>query len=331
VPLVEVDGLVRTFGVHARRRGVLGAVTDLFGGERAEVRALDGVSFSLEVGEAVGYLGPNGAGKSTTVKCLAGILAPTGGAVRVAGLDPWRDRRAHVHHVGVVFGQRTQLWWDLAVQEAYDLLASVFGVPGPTYRERLARLDDLLELSPLLRTPVRELSLGQRVRCDLAAALLHGPRVLLLDEPTIGLDVAVRLRIRRFLRALVEEREVALLLTTHDLGDIEQICRRVVLLDQGRVAFDGPLSELRARVGAGRVLVVEAAGTLADADLDALSSELPGSVTRRSERSFEVHLGPDVPAGPVMQQVAARVEVRDIAIAEPSTEEVVAAIYEAGE
>jgi len=328
VPLIEVDGLIRSFGVRPRRRGVLGAVADLFGGERSEVRALDGVSFSLEVGEAVGYLGPNGAGKSTTVKCLAGILEPTGGAVRVAGLDPWRDRRTHVHNIGVVFGQRTQLWWDLAVQEAYDLLASVFAVPRSTYRERLGRLDDLLELSPLLRTPVRQLSLGQRVRCDLAAALLHGPRVLLLDEPTIGLDVAVRLRIRGFLRALVDEREVALLLTTHDLGDIEQICRRVVLLDKGRVAFDGPLADLRARAGTGRVLVVETTVLLADADLAALSEVLPGSVARRSENTFEVHLGPDVPAGQVMQEVAARVEVRDIAITEPTTEEVVAAIYE---
>jgi ABC-2 type transport system ATP-binding protein len=328
VPLVEVDGLVRLFGVRPRRRGVFGAVADLFGGERSEVRALDGVSFALEAGEAVGYLGPNGAGKSTTVKCLAGILEPTAGAVRVAGLDPWRDRRAHVRNIGVVFGQRTQLWWDLAVQEAYDLLASVFAVPTATYQRRLARLDELLELSPLLRTPVRQLSLGQRVRCDLAAALLHGPRVLLLDEPTIGLDVAVRLRIRRFLRALVDAEEVALLLTTHDLGDIEQICERVVLLDEGRVAFDGPLADLRARVGMGRVLVVEAAGPLADADLGALSRELPGSVSRRSERTFEVHLGPDVPAGRVMQEVVARMEVRDIAIAEPSTEEVVAAIYE---
>lgn len=326
--LVEVDGLVRTFAVRPRRRGVRGALADLFGGERTTVRALDGVSFTLGAGEAVGYLGPNGAGKSTTVKCLAGILRPDAGTVRVDGREPWSDRIAHVRRIGVVFGQRTQLWWDVAVQEGFDLLAAVFGVPDDAYRERLGRLDDLLDLAPLLSIPVRELSLGQRMRCDLAASLLHGPRLLLLDEPTLGLDVAIRLRVRRFVRALVDAGEVGVLLTTHDLVDVEKICDRVILLDRGRVAFDGSLDGLVARAGAGRVVVVETGEAITDGDLEALGGNLPGVVRRRSESAFEVALAPGEATGPAVQAVLARVSAVDVAIQQPSTEEVVAALYE---
>jgi len=330
VAFLEARGLQRTFVLRPRRRGVLGAVRDLFGGERTVVRALDGVDLEVEPGQTVGLLGPNGAGKSTTVKCLAGILEPTGGTVRVAGRDPFRERQAHVREIGVLFGQRTQLWWDLAVQEAFDLLLAVYGVPEAAGRERLARLDALLGIGAFMRVPVRELSLGQRVRCDLAAALLHGPRLLLLDEPTIGLDVTTRLRVRAFLRDLAAREGVAVLLTSHDLADVEQVCERVVVIDHGKVAFDGDLSAMRARVGLGRVVLVEAGRPVADADLAVVGAAVPGRVVRRSETAFAVHLGAGEGAGAAVAAVVSRGPVADLHVQEPSTEEVVAALWERG-
>jgi ABC-2 type transport system ATP-binding protein len=324
--LVEVRDLRRTFMVRPRRAGLLGALRDLAAGPMAELHALDGVSFEVEAGEIVGYIGPNGAGKSTTIKCLTGIFKPTSGSVRVAGLDPWADRRQHVRHIGVVFGQRTQLWWDLAVQEAYNLLAAVFDVPTADYRRRLGELTELLDLAPLLGMPVRELSLGQRVRCDLAAALLHGPRMVFLDEPTIGLDVAVKVRIRSFVRDLAARQGVAVVLTTHDLGDIEELCERVVLLDKGKVMFDGSLDDLRSRLGGRRTLVVETGRPLSDDALTTLATTVDGEVSRRSATGLEVEFSAQ--AGVVVQAVMAAVTVEDLTIAEPSMEQIVARLYE---
>lgn len=320
--LVEVRDLRRSFHVRPRRRGVVGAIADLFGGETREVRALDGVSFDLDTGGILGFIGPNGAGKSTTVKCLTGILQPTGGTVRVDGRDPWAQRREHVQHLGVVFGQRTQLWWDLAVIEAFDLLAALFRVSSADYDRRLSELSALLDLKPLLRTPVRELSLGQRMRCDLAAALLHGPRLLVLDEPTIGLDVAVKYRVREFVRTIAAERGVSVFLTTHDLGDVEELCDRVLLIDAGKAVFEGGLDDLRARLGGARRLVVDTRQPVDDAQLATLQAD------RLGPAGFSVPLPSEEAAGPRVQQVMAAVEVADLRIVEPSVEEIVAAFYE---
>ncbi|TDD14677.1 ABC transporter ATP-binding protein [Nonomuraea diastatica] len=227
--MIELDRAGRSFKV---KRRLVHAVRDL--------------SFAVSPGEFVGYLGPNGAGKSTTIKMLCGILTPTSGTVRVAGLDPSRKRTTLARRIGVVFGQRTTLWWDLPLADSFELIRHLYKVDRAAFRSRLAELADTLDLGAFIRTPVRQLSLGQRMRGDLAAALLHAPDVLVLDEPTIGLDVVSKAGIRDFLRRLNAERGTTVLLTTHDLGDIERLCRRVMLIDHGRLAFDGTLGDLMA-------------------------------------------------------------------------------------
>ncbi|GII85036.1 hypothetical protein Ssi03_30260 [Sphaerisporangium siamense] len=236
--VIQVQDVARTFTVR-RKKGLLRA-------DRLVVEAVRDLSFDVTAGEFVGYLGPNGAGKSTTIKMLTGILAPSAGRVRVAGLDPSRRRTALARRVGVVFGQRTTLWWDLPLKDSFTLVRHLYKVDRERHRARLAELCDVLDLGPFLHKPVRQLSLGQRMRGDIAAALLHDPPVLILDEPTIGLDVVTKAAVRGFLRGLNAERGTTVLLTTHDLGDIERLCRRVMLIDHGRLAFDGTVDQLMA-------------------------------------------------------------------------------------
>ncbi|MEH0544629.1 ABC transporter ATP-binding protein [Streptomyces sp. B21-105] len=246
---IEVDRVEKVFDVR-RRAGLLRR-------ELRQVRAVDGLSFSVARGEMVGYIGPNGAGKSTTIKMLTGILTPSGGRLRVAGIDPSRERRRLAHRIGVVFGQRTTLWWDLPLIDSYRLMHRMYRIPDGRYRENLDRLVELLDLSALLEVPVRQLSLGQRMRGDIAAALLHDPEVLYLDEPTIGLDVVSKARVREFLRELNAERGTTVLLTTHDLQDIEQLCSRVMVIDHGRLVYDGALAGLHEVGESERTLVVD--------------------------------------------------------------------------
>ncbi len=258
-PLIDVRNLVKEYRSSRKREGLRGAVKDLFAPRRETKRAIDDVSFRVEPGERVGYIGANGAGKSTTIKILTGILKPTSGYVRVAGFEPLEERRHYVHQIGVVFGQRTQLWWDIAVIEAFRLLARIYGVPDDILKARLVEFDAVLDLTPLLHTPVRKLSLGQRMRCDLAASLLHQPRIVFLDEPTIGLDVDVKDRVRGFIKAVNERHGTTVLLTTHDLRDIEELCERVLLIDEGKVLFDGALSEFKRRFARERRVVLDLA------------------------------------------------------------------------
>src|SRR6185436_1190255 len=226
---IIAEGLVKTFAVAERAPGLWGAIRGVMRRRHRQVRALDGVSFSVEPGELVGYIGPNGAGKSTTIKVLAGILVPSQGRCEVLGRIPWQERLAHVGRIGVVFGQRTQLWWDLPVLESFDLLRDIYRVPRAEYLKNRDELVALLDLTGLLDVPVRQLSLGQRMRCDLAASLLHAPAVLFLDEPTIGLDAVSKLAVRDFIRKLNRERGVTVILSTHDMDDIEALCRRVMV------------------------------------------------------------------------------------------------------
>ena len=233
--VITVANLHKTFRVPLHHRGALGAVRNLLEHRFKEVRAVDGISFTVERGEMLGCLGPNGAGKSTTIKMLTGILTPSSGQVDVMGLSPQRRRKQVAARVGVVFGQRTQLWWDLPLIESLDLLSHIYRVPAQRYQSNLDTFRALLDLDPFLTTPVRQLSLGQCMRGDLAAALLHDPEVLYLDEPTIGLDVVAKHRIRDFLRKINRERGVTVLLTTHDMSDVEQLCSRVLIIDHGRL------------------------------------------------------------------------------------------------
>ncbi len=313
MPLIEVEGLHRSFTVR-RRAGRLRRTSHV-------VHAVRDLSFEVERGEMVGYIGPNGAGKSTTVKMLTGILVPTSGRLRVAGIDPSRDRVDLTRRIGVVFGQRTTLWWDLPLRDSFDLLRRIYRVSPDRHRRNLAEFTELLDLGDLLDTPVRQLSLGQRMRGDIAAALLHDPEILYLDEPTIGLDVVSKGRLREFLRRVNEEREVTLLLTTHDLQDIEQLCRRVMVIDHGSLVYDGPLTGLHAQGTSTRTLVVD----LVDA---APPIEVPGATVTRVEGPRQwLSFPADASAAPVVAAVAAAYAVADLSINEPDIEDVIRQIY----
>ncbi len=313
--LIRAEHLVRRFRKETPSRGFLGALGDLVRVRAGEREAVSDVSFSIAQGEAVALLGPNGAGKSTTIKMLCGILKPNAGSLTVAGLDPWRDRQRHVRNIGVVFGQRTQLWWDLAVIEGYDLLAAMFGVSAKDYRERLDRYDAVLGIGPLLRTPVRSLSLGERMRCELAAALLHAPPILVLDEPTIGLDVAVKLRLRAFLTELVRTGDTTLLLTTHDLGDVAALCPRVMVLADGKLVHDGSMSKLLGTLGGQRVLRVR---------LRTPAPPPPGAVV--DDGGFHLPFTGD--AAELIRSVLQNFDVEDVRVDDPSPEEWIARFYE---
>ena len=323
--LIEVEHLRKTFHVAARKAGRFGTLRTFFAREYREVHAVDDVSFRLERGEMVGYIGPNGAGKSTTIKMLTGILVPTSGHLVVGGRIPFQQRVEHVRRIGVVFGQRTQLWWDLPTIDSFELLRYVYRIPEQRWRENLRAFSQLLDLDPFLYTPVRQLSLGQRLRADLAAALLHEPTILFLDEPTIGLDVVAKERIRQFLTHVNREDGITVILTTHDLDDIARLCQRVVLIDHGRVMFDGALDALRTRFGRQRTLVVDLDGEVNDVNVphaEVMRREGP-RVWLRFDREATT-------AAALIGAVSARYAVRDLTVEEPAIEGIVRHIYEAG-
>lgn len=327
-PIIHARHLHRTYQVSQRREGFRGALQDLIKPRTREVQAVNGISFDIAPGESVAYIGPNGAGKSTTVKMLAGILKPSSGELRVMGFEPHREREHYVRNIGVVFGQRTSLWWDIAVIESLRLLQRVYGVEETIFQERLAKFDHVLGLSRFLNTPARKLSLGQRVMADLAAALLHNPPVIFLDEPTIGLDVSVKARIREFLRSINHDFGTTLLLTTHDLGDVEAIAERVMVIDRGSLIFDGTSEHLRQELGQGsRIVVRIAEGSLAELrvathDLDlGWQDEGKGRYSARYDATR-------LPTPELVAKVIAAVPVEDMELRAASMEDVVRELYE---
>ena len=287
--------------------------------ERHVVEAVRDISFRVERGELLGYLGPNGAGKSTTIKMLTGILVPSSGRVSVAGMTPSRQRIELAKRIGAMFGQRIQLWWDLPLLESFELLRHIYRVPADRYRTNLARFRNMLDLEPFLHTPVRQLSLGQRIRGELTAAMLHEPELLFLDEPTIGLDVVAKQRVRDFLIEINREDGVTVLLTTHDLGDIERLCERLLVIDHGSLIWDGAIAELRARYGTERTLIV-------DLEEPAPPLEIAGARVERVEgpRQWLRFRGS---ASELTARVAASVRLVDLQVAEPDIEEIVRSIY----
>ena len=313
-PHVELRDVRKTFTVRERAGSVRR--------RRVEVHAVDGISLSVDRAELCGYIGPNGAGKSTTIKMLTGILVPTSGVIRVAGLDPSRARLQLTRRIGVVFGQRTQLWWDLPLRDSFDLLRHVYRVPAGRHRANVTELVELLGLGPLLATPVRQLSLGQRMRAELTAALLHDPEILYLDEPTIGLDVVSKAAVRQFLLEVNRERGVTILLTTHDLADMERLCSRVVIIDHGRVISDGTVADIKSRFGDHRTLVVDLAEPTAPLVVD--HAEV---VRVEGPRQWLRFRPGDTTAAALIAEVAARAPLEDLAIEETGIDEVVRRIY----
>jgi len=323
---IVVENLAKSFRVAERRPGLWGALSGVFHRRYRTVQALDGISFSVEPGELVGYIGPNGAGKSTTVKVLSGILVPDSGRCEVLGRIPWQDRIANAREIGVVFGQRTQLWWDLPVIESFELLRDIYRVSEADHLRARDELIALLDMQPLLDVPVRQLSLGQRMRCDLAAALLHAPPLLYLDEPTIGLDAVSKLAVRDFVRRLNEERGVTVILTTHDMDDIEALCSRVIVIHEGAILLDGALDALRAKVTRERWLIVDLAeegDAIEDPDAEVMRTD--------GHRVF-LRFDPErTPTPDLIARVTARHAVRDLFVQNPPIEEIIARLYaEAG-
>jgi ABC-2 type transport system ATP-binding protein len=325
MPIITVEHLSKNFKVYKRRTGFWGSLSSTVSRKHDIIKAVDNVNFTLERGELVGYIGANGAGKSTTIKMLTGILVPTSGHIDVMGLTPYHRRKENARRIGVVFGQRTQLWWDLPVIDSFELLKHIYEIPQNLYKQNLEFFSELLQLQSFLSTPVRKLSLGQRMRCDLTAALLHNPEILYLDEPTIGLDVVAKAQVRQFLRQVNAERQVTVILTTHDLNDVEKVCQRLVIIDSGKIIYDGGIDALKKDYGKTRMLIVDLAQTYPDIQLEGVN------LTRRDGNRIWLAFDRDtVSASEVITQLTERYEIQDLTISEPEIEEIVRRIYESG-
>ena len=327
--VIEVQNLRKEFKSFSSRSGLSGAFRDLFTRNYKVHAAVDNISLTVKQGEMVGYIGENGAGKSTTIKMLTGILTPTSGSIIVNGMNPHKQREEFVRTIGVVFGQRSQLWWDIAVQESFRLLKKVYRVSDEEYNRHMGHVIETLEIGPLLDKPVRKLSLGQRMRCELAAALIHNPPLLFLDEPTIGLDVLVKLKIRKFLKEINEQYKTTILLTTHDLTDIEALCERVVLLDEGKIIYDGKLSQLHSQAVEGRKQIEFE--FLAEISKDKLPSTENVQWEQKDATTWLGSInGDERLVSRLISEVVQKNPIKNVRINEVSTEEIVRKIYEEG-
>ena len=321
VPAVELDGLRRDYTVRAAAPGSRRR-------RRQVVRAVDEITLRIERGEAVGFVGANGAGKSTTIKMLTGILQPSAGSVRVLGREPVPERRRLAREIGVVFGQRSQLWWDLPLRDSYRILGAMHRLTDRALAARLDRLVEGLDLAAFLDRPVRQLSLGQRMRGEVAAALLHSPQLVVLDEPTIGLDMVSKEGLRRFLREDRAERGTTLFLTTHDMGDVERLCERIVVVNTGTIAYDGPLASFRARLGAPRELVVDLAAPREHLELPSAARTL--AVEADGIRHRIAFSGQELTVPALLTAIGTQAEVSDLSLTEPAIEDLVRQIYARG-
>ena len=322
-PIIRVNSLCKYFRVRKHHRGRLAALRNLTTREYRTVKAVDNISFEIMPGELIGYLGPNGAGKSTTIKMLTGLLVPSGGELEVNGMLPWKQRTRYVKEIGAVFGQRTTLWWDLPVIESFDLLSTIYKIPPKEFEHSLDEFRTLLDLDDFINTPVRLLSLGQRMRADICAALLHNPPLLFLDEPTIGLDVVAKERIRQFIQHINRARGTTVILTTHDLSDVEKLCRRVMVIDEGKLLYDGQLDALANRFGGDRQLIVEMAESYKTVEIE--GAEVIARQGDRITFQFARHA---VTASELIGRISSRYRIRDLEVREPALEETIRRIYE---
>ena len=332
--MISVNNLRKEFKKVIKDPGLKGAVKALFSPKHEIIAAVDGISFEVEKGEVLGFIGPNGAGKSTVIKMLTGILTPTSGSCTINGKNPTVDRKKYVKEIGVVFGQRTQLWWDLPLVETYTVLKEIYEIEEERFRERMAFLNDVLELGDFISSPVRTLSLGQRMRADIAASMLHSPKVLFLDEPTIGLDVVVKDNIRRAIMKINKEEQTTVILTTHDISDIELLCDRIVMIDHGRNVYDGSLRELKRNYGQMRELTFEA-DPASDLTAEAFRRELKLSdddISIKNDKNvFTIRFNSDsMPVGDMLNHTLSLTKVKDIAVKDADIEEIIRRLYKEG-
>ena len=324
--MIEVRNLVRTFKVAKRRKGISGAFKNVFAPSYEIKKAVDDISFSIEDGQTVGFVGPNGAGKSTTVKMLSGILHPNSGEININGFVPYRDRKKFVKNIGVVFGQKSQLWNDLPILDTFDLLKHIYKIPDDAYKKNMEMFNDILELHKFEKQSVRQLSLGQRMRADIVAAFLHNPAVVFLDEPTIGLDVVAKEKIREFISTVNKERGTTLLFTTHDMQDIEKTCKRIIIIDSGKIIYDGTVSELRQVYGKERTLVVEFGEIYQDIVVD--GARMMDDKENPNKKSFIFTSKTN--AHKLISDISSGHIISDLSIKEPDIEGIIREIYEGG-
>lgn len=320
--MISVEGISKSFRVAKRATGLRHAIKSLFYREHTTVHALSDISFSITPGEIVGYIGPNGAGKSTTIKVMSGILVPDEGKCQIMGYTPWKDRVEYVKHIGVVFGQRSQLWWDVPVIDSYVLLRDIYKIPYTEYKSNLDLLIEALDLKNIINTPVRQLSLGQRMRCEIAASLLHSPQILFLDEPTIGLDAVSKLAVRQFIKTINQEKGVTIILTTHDMNDIEALANRILLIGKGRLLYDGKVNQLRNQFGNRKTITV-------DYREHPIPLQIPGTslLSWSNERAVISVDTDEVMMSEVITQISRQVELVDVNIETQPIEEILVQIY----
>lgn len=320
--MIELEGICKTFRVARRNAGFGQAVKALFHKEYEWVHALQDITFTIGDGEMVGYIGPNGAGKSSTIKVMSGILTPDAGVCRINGRTPWRERTAHVRHIGVVFGQRSQLWWDVPVIDSFELIRDIYKVENATYADNLRDLTDMLDLSEILRTPARQLSLGQRMRCEIAASLLHSPQVLFLDEPTIGLDAVSKVAVRTFIRRLNAQKGTTVILTTHDMQDIEALTERILLIGKGHILLDGPLDALKHRNDRYKTLTLDdVRGTFSPSPGLSLAEEQPGRLVLTVDTET-------LPVSAAIAHLSQEMDITDLSVTGASVEDMVISLYQ---
>jgi ABC-2 type transport system ATP-binding protein len=329
-PVIRVENLVKEFRRPRKQEGRFGTIRTLFTRQFDSVRAVDQVNFAIEPGELVGYIGPNGAGKSTTIKMMTGILVPTSGTVEVGGLVPWRERERNAMQIGVVFGQRSQLWWDLPLIESFNLIAKLYRVPDAKYKRNLERFIALLDMEEFLDRPVRQLSLGQRMRGDLAASMLYEPQILYLDEPTIGLDVVAKENMRIFIEEMNRDSGTTIVLTTHDLADVERLCRRLILIDHGHVLYDGAVEHLKTKYAPHRILVVELEPLAVSSGRRIDAADVPGAeIVEQADGVARIQFeSARTPVQDLIAALNARYPIADLSIVEPDLEGVVRQIYD---
>lgn len=328
--IIKMQNVVKEFRVLNRREGLKGSVKDLFSRNYKTIRAVDNISVGIAQGEIVGYLGPNGAGKSTTIKMMTGVLEPTSGQIWIGGNDPYQNRTRNAQEIGVVFGQRTQLWWALPLVESFRILKDIYQISDGDYNSMLELYQSLVDIEPLLHKPVRQMSLGQRTLSDILAAFLHNPKIVFLDEPTIGLDVSMKAKIRTLIHALNQEKNTTVILTTHDMGDVDALCRRIIIIDKGKMLYDNDIEHLKGFFGSYRTLKIRIDGDMRH-HAERIQKEFPAFSVSADEEWISILVDEDkARVIDVLSELQKSRSIRDMQLEEISTEEVIKKIYEDG-